>query len=302
MALAYCILAHKNPVQVARLFRAIWHPNNSYALHYERRAPFAEHRYLRLALNRYPNVQILSPRVVLWGRYSQLSVQLDALRKLSRGEKAWTHFINLTGQDFPLKPQIRIVEEMEGNPDTSFLSYFEPLNSIHWKNARERLERVHIDSPLLEATLEIPGVGRRIRYLLGWKDRIPYIPILRRSPPTTFKYMGGSNHVILSRQAANYVISDPNAIQILGRLRQTGHPDESVYQSIVLNSPFSGLTVNNDRRAIFWERAGDSNPRTLIIRDLQELREAEMSGRLFARKFDYTVDEKVISAIEVDFL
>ena len=300
MALAYCILAHKNPAQVARLLRAIWHPDNLYVLHYERRAPRAEHQALARLADEHPNVRLLPPRVVLWGRYSQVAIQLSALGCLLSDKMPWTHFINLTGQDFPLKPQTEIAGELAAAGNTSFVSYFDPFDGIHWQNAGERLARVHIDSPLLEVVLGIPGLGRRLRYLLGWNNRMPSVPLLRRKPPTAFKYVGGSNHTILSRKAASYICSDPKASKTIRWLKWTGHPDESVYQSTLLNSRFSELTVNDDRRAVFWANAGDPSPRTLDLKDLPRLREARDSGKLFARKFDPAVDEKLICEIERD--
>ena len=300
MALAYCILAHKNPAQVARLLRAVWHPDNLYVLHFEKRAPRAEHQALARLADEHPNVRILPPRAVLWGRYSQVAIQLDALSRLLKDNVGWTHFINLTGQDFPLKPQTDIMSELASARDMSFVSYFDPFDGIHWKNAGERLERVHIDSPLLEVILGVPGLGRRLRHLLGWNNRMPSVPFLRRKPPATFKYVGGSNHTILARDAASYICSDPKASETIRWLKWTGHPDESVYQSTLLNSRFSELTVNDDRRAVFWANAGDPSPRTLTLADLPRLREARDSGKLFARKFDPAVNEEVICEIEKD--
>ena len=298
MALAYCILAHKSPDQVARLLRAVWHPDNHYALHYEKRAPRAEHQVLARLAEEHPNVRILPPRVVLWGRYSQVAIQLNALRCVLDDKTPWTHFINLTGQDFPLKPQAEIVRELAAVGGKSFVSYFDPFDGIHWQNAGERLARVHIDSPFLEIVLGTPGLGRRLRHLLGWSNRMPSVPFLRRKPPAIFKYVGGSNHTILSREAASYICSDPKASEAIRWLKWTGHPDESVYQSILLNSRFAESTVNDDRRAVFWERDGDPSPRTLTLADLPQLREARDSGKLFARKFDLAVDERLICEIE----
>lgn len=298
MALAYCILAHKNPAQVARLLRAVWHPANLYLLHYEKRAPRDEHRALSRLAEEHPNVRILPPRVVLWGRYSQVAIQLKAISCLLHTDAPWTHFINLTGQDFPLKPQAAIMRELAAAGSTSFVSYFDPFDGTHWQNPTERLTRVHIDSALLEAVLRTPGFGRWARHYLGWSNQMPFVPLIRRQPPSSLKYIGGSNHVVLSREAASYICSDPKASETIRWLKWTGHPDESVYQCTLLNSRFSELTVNDDRRAVFWAKAGDLSPRTLALTDLQRLREARDAGNLFARKFDLTVDEKVICEIE----
>jgi hypothetical protein len=298
VALAYCILAHKNPGQVARLLRAIWHSDNFYVLHYERRAPKAEHRSIREIAKGYANVRVLAPRAILWGRYSQVATQFAGLQLCLEESRRWSHFMTLTGQDFPLKPQAAMIQELAGYPELSYVSHFDPFDGYHWKNAEERLRRIHLDWPLLEAILSVPGIGRRLRHLLGWTNRMPYVPFLKREQPVRFTYFGGSNHVILSREAAAYIVSDPAAEEVIHWLRWTGHPDESVYQSTLLNSRFAALTVNDDRRAVFWAKAGDPSPRTLDISDLERLHEARNSGKLFARKFDPKVDESLIGELE----
>jgi hypothetical protein len=108
MAIAYCILAHKNPEQMRRLLRAVWHPENLYVLHYDKRSARAEHAVVARLPEEFPNVRILPCRAVFWGRFSQVAVQIKALKLAVQSAAAWTHFINLTGQDFPLKPQSEI--------------------------------------------------------------------------------------------------------------------------------------------------------------------------------------------------
>jgi hypothetical protein len=215
---------------------------------------------------------------------------------------SWTHFINLTGQDFPLKSQSEILGTLSAAAGTSYVSHFDPFDGVHWQYAADRLSQIHIDSPFLERVLTIPAIGRRLRRALGWSNRIPTVPLLRRRSPEGFRYFGGSNHLILSRDAATYVVYDPNARKTIRRLRWSGHPDESVFQSSLLNSRFSEVTVNDDRRAVFWEKRTDASPQTLTFADLDRLRNARREGKLFARKFDALKDSKIIDLVEREFL
>jgi len=128
---------------------------------------------------------------------------------------------------------------------------------------------------------------------------MPFVPGFRRASPHFFRYFGGSNHVILSRQAVRYVAFDPHARKLRRWLRWSGIPDESLFQSVLLNSPLASQVINDDRRAIYWE-PGAPSPRTLTMEDLPRLREARADGKLFARKFDVSVDADVIAALEDD--
>ena len=67
MPLAFLILAHRNPAQVARLFSVLWHREDTFVLHFDRRAPQALHALSRRLADGYPNVHLMPPRAVVWG-------------------------------------------------------------------------------------------------------------------------------------------------------------------------------------------------------------------------------------------
>jgi len=300
MALAYCILAHKNPAQLARLLRAIAHPGNVYAVHYEKRAPHSEHEAVARLSREQPGAFLLPARAILWGRFSQIGAQMEGIRRCLEADPNWTHCITLSGQDFPLVPQAEMIAQLAAAPERSFLSFFDPFAEPVWSNLAERIGRVHLDSAALEDILGIPFFGRRLRQLCGWRDRMPVVPFAKRRLPPWLRYMGGSNHVILAREAAAYLVGDPAALRIIEWLKYSGHPDESIFQSVLCHSPFAEKLVNDDRRAICWEKAGSPNPRTLTASHLPWLREARKKGNLFARKFDPSVDDEVIHEMEKD--
>ena len=300
MGLAYCILAHKNLAQIARLLRAIAHPDNVCVLHYEKRAPRSEHEALARMAREFSNVHILPARSILWGRFSVVGAQLEAMGKCLALADRWSHFITLSGQDFPLKSQAEMIAELEAARRNSFLSFFDPFTEPLWKNLADRISRVYIESPMLEAFLKIRFIGRQFRRLCGWTDRMPFVPFVKRANPSWFRYMGGSNHVILSREAASYIVNNPDARRIIQWLKCSGIPDETVFQSVLLNSPLAASVVNDDRRAIFWESPGSPSPITFTRTHIEWLREARRQGKLFARKFDSGVDDEVICEMEKD--
>src|SRR4030095_12068076 len=170
MAIAYCILAHKNPEQMRRLLRAVWHPANLYVLHYDKRSPRVDHQVVARFPEEFPGVRILPSKAVFWGRFSQVAVQIEALKLAVQSAAAWTHFINLTGQDFPLRSQTETVNILSEAGGTSFLNHFDPFDGVHCQYATERLSRIHIDSAFLEGLLKVPAIGRRVRRALGWSN------------------------------------------------------------------------------------------------------------------------------------
>ena len=300
MGLIYCILAYKSPAQIARLAKALEHPGNLCFVHFDKRSPRGEHRALAELTRDLPQLRIVPARPVLWGRYSIVSAQLDVMRQALQLDQPWSHFITLSGLDFPLRPQAEIAGELAAAPETSFVSFFDPYIENIWKGVDDRINRIYIDSSALESLLKIPFFGRRLRALLGWTNSIPFVPLIRRQKPAWLRYMGGSNHLILSRAAVDYTLNDPAACRVIDWLRFTAIPEEAIFQSVLLNSPLAGSIVNDDRRAIFWEKAGDPSPQTLRMSHLGWLREERAKGRLFARKFDVSVDNAVLCELEKD--
>lgn len=298
MAFAYHILAHKAPDQVARLIRALQHPDDWFVLHFDRRAPRPLHALGRELTRTQRNVILQPARAVTWGGPAIAEIQIEAMDLLLRRSGAWSHFVNLTGQDFPLRPRRERLAVLEAAPNANYLSWFKPLETRHWCNARARVEQWHLHSPLLAGILGVPGIGRHLRAVLGWRNRLPALPLWRRRLPAFFTYFGGSNYAVLTRAACRRVARTPEARRIRRWLRHAGHPDEIVYQSVLLNSALAPSVVNRDWREIDF--APDApHPRVFTSADWPRLAASE---NLFARKFDPAVDAAIIDRLEARVL
>lgn len=298
MALAYCILAHKQPGQLIRLVRALHHPADIILLHVDARAPAAMHQAAASLSQDLSGVEVMPSRPIVWGGSTMIETQIAAMDLALRRHVDWTHFINLTAQDFPLKTRSDCIQKLGIDPTASYLSWFDPLREPIWKNARERLDRYYIEWPWLDRLLRVPGLGRRLRRILGWSNTLPRVPFFRRRWPDFFHYYGGSNYVVLSRAAAAYVARDVSARRIRHWLRASAHADEIVFQTVLLNSSHRTRLINNDLREIDFPRNAP-HPRTFTHADLPRLRS---STKLFARKFDESVDSEVLTQLERNLL
>jgi hypothetical protein len=284
MPLAFHILAHRDPPQVARLLDAIWQPENHYVIHYDRRRPRHEHAAIQMLANERTNVAIQPPRAVLWGRYSLYAAQEDGLRIALATNCQWTHWINLSGQCYPLQSASRIQELLARNSGESFVRHFAPLEGGDWADPEWRLTSRVIDSPFLEWWLRLPGIGRRLRVLFGGAHSMPRIPWIQRPLPTSFKWYGGENWVVLSRAAAEYICTAPAARTIVRALQHSGFAEESIYQSVLVNSPLQDTIRNDHLRCINWQ-PGVGSPAIFNSNDRSRLQAAADAGALFARKF-----------------
>lgn len=293
MPLAYLILAHKNARQVARLFETLYRAEDTIVLHFDRRAHRDLHREGANWARQFPNVHVLRSRTVLWGGYEMAAAQIEAAATALRVDSRWSHFINLTGQDFPLKPLAQLEAKLHAAPEASYVSWFDPVFKPLWKNARDRLNFYYLEWAWLDRLLRVPGLGRRLRRVLGWQSRLPHIPGYTRDWPD-FRYFGGANHVILSRAATEYLANDPEARRITRWLKHSAHANEIIFQTVLLNSPLAPHIVNTHLREIDFA-PNSPHPRTFTIKDFDRLKASPM---FFARKFDEQVDRQILEWLQ----
>src|SRR3546814_8773508 len=72
-------------------------------------------------LKPYQGVAIIESKKALWGGYSLVDAELRGLKQLLKMNRSWTHYINLSGQDFPLKSQAYIRDFLRANPRRQYI-------------------------------------------------------------------------------------------------------------------------------------------------------------------------------------
>ncbi|CAG5130227.1 unnamed protein product, partial [Candidula unifasciata] len=109
-SIAFSVMVYKDAEMVERLLRAIYRPHNVYCIHVDYKSPLEFFRAISAIANCFPNVFIASKRVdVRWGTFTVLEPELICMEELWRYRK-WKYFINLTGQEFPLKTNYELVK------------------------------------------------------------------------------------------------------------------------------------------------------------------------------------------------
>lgn len=293
MPLAFHVLAHRQPTQVARLVRAILRPEHLLVLHFDRKAPESLLQLGRELASAHANVVLQRPREVVWFGWQGLHTQLEAMRIALQVSRDWTHFITLSGADFPLQPVESTAARLAQVPTTSFLTAADATRL--WNDAWNRIERYHVASPLLLRLLGLPFLGRRIKAACGWTNQaLPWIPRLRRRYPAQWPYLGGSNWCMLAREACEWLTTDPEAISFARWIRHVGNPDEMYFQSTLRSGRFKGRIENRSGHFIEFP-PNAASPRIFVHSDWERL---VASGAPFARKFDETVDSKILDRLE----
>ena len=116
--IAFSILMFKHPEQFEKLFRAIYRPQNIYCVHVDLKTFNNIFTSVEKLSSCFPNVFMASQRIsVVWG-YTVLEPELVCMRDLLKYK--WKYFINLTGQEFPLKSNwelVKILKTYNGTND-----------------------------------------------------------------------------------------------------------------------------------------------------------------------------------------
>jgi len=265
--IAYYIACHKNPQQVSRLVKNVYHAANCYLIHVDKKAPEEVHCEIAEsgAVDK-ANIRIMASRPVDWGRWSQVQAMLRAIRLALAWNQDWTHFINLSGQDFPLKSQSQVFRFLQGQQDTSFIAarsldnHPAKIKYFRQRYAEDRGRK----SQTLEATF--PDVN----------------------------FHQGSQWMILSRSFCRDALQSELGMRLRQAMQTTHCSDEVYFQTLAANSKTRLPVVWRNGHLIRWI-AKQPHPITWTIHDLDEL----TSGTaFFARKFDERVDSEIILALE----
>jgi hypothetical protein len=271
--IAYLILVHRYPEQFKRMFKAIYHPLNHYLVHVDKTSGKEISEDIQLFLKDYPNADILKPEKALWGGYSLVNIELRGMAQLLKTGKDWTHFINLSGQDFPLKTQNFIRQFLTEN---SGKEYILALNQVQMRP--DTMHRVYDICFEFGNRIFRPNISRK--YLKGVTPHI------------------GTQWMIVSRKFCEFVSTSKEATRYKKFYKNSFIADEGFFQTIMMNNDCHGDIVQNDLRFIDWIPDGiiKLRPRTFTSADTKQL---IMSSNLFARKFDATEDDVVLDEIEL---
>ena len=270
--IAYFVLVHRYPAQFKRLFKAIYLTGNQYVVHVDKTSGAELANDISAFLEPYQGVELLEPQDALWGGYSLVEAELRGMARLLEMDSGWTHYINLSGQDFPLKSQKYIREFFAANPGKQFICALDQRKER--PDTLNRISHLFVEE---RGKMTATGVAR---------------PFLSSDTPFI-----GTQWKAVTRSFCEFVCHDPRADRFKTFYRNSFIADEAFFQTVIMNSGDQGIVMNDDLRMIDWVPDGDIKlrPRNYGEKDLDQL---QQSPDLFARKFDAEDDTAILSLLE----
>ena len=271
MRIAYVISAYRRPEQLVRLVHRLAGEDVRFWIHVDSKSSEQVFRRMVDGVADLDTVSFLPRHACHWGGFGHVQASLKGIAAISESDLDPDYTILLSGQDYPIKRNQAIRDFLSAREGRSAFMHF-PLPTPNWAGGGlPRFRDWHF--------------RRR-----GLHLRLP----LRRSLPLGLSPWGGSAYWIMSRKARElvhaFVDEHPEYVRFYAHV---DIPDETFFQTILLNSPLS--TECDDIRLHYTEWGRTPAPAVLVTADYPHLVD---SPCLFARKFDSDVDARVLDLID----
>ncbi len=224
--MAFLVLAHTDPVQVARLCRALDHRARIF-VHLDAKTdirPF-------LAQPLPPSVTFIPDRVtVSWAAYSQVEATLRLMRAALASGHTFSHLVMLSGLDYPIKPLADLHAFLQRHEGRELIRFVDASEQSHYRVYFEHYWFLEANTWLRPASLD-----RDIRHGFGRVLR----QFVRKPQPLGIKCCWGSAYWALTPACSAHILryADENPAYVRWA-RSSFAVDEHFFQTIVAHSPF----------------------------------------------------------------
>lgn len=144
MKIAYILLAHNNPSQLKRLVDSLKNTGDFY-IHIDKKSDI---RPFKQVFEGMDSVHLLKRRVnVTWAGWSMVKGYMLLLKEAFASEKNYDRFVMLTGQDYPLMSDEKIIKTFEDNRDVEYVMAYNIVTSTVPTDKNKLLKRWYLDNP-----------------------------------------------------------------------------------------------------------------------------------------------------------
>jgi hypothetical protein len=298
MKIAFLIMAYKNPKQMGRLILSLNSTDSAFYLHIDKKSNLPDFKNVLSQLNKNTNITFLPRFDCYWRGPGIITSILYGLNKILE-DKNFNRIVLISGQDYPIKPVEHIFNFYENNSEKNFISYFK-LPYDNWLNGGlARIKNYHFR--IFGKTYIYPPLADPVHAYskLFYKTAQIRFRKPREFPDGLVPY-GGFSHwqitALAAREILDFVNKRPDYLKFH---KYSWVADEMFFQTVLLNSKNDALInsiVNNDLTYIKWLK---DMPQTEILKTC-DYEEIKNSNKLFARKFDTSIDSQILSLLDIN--
>ncbi|WP_410494846.1 beta-1,6-N-acetylglucosaminyltransferase [Chryseobacterium sp. CH25] len=265
-------MIHHKPHVFKAMFQKIYTKDQFYLIHIDRKAQDSFTEEIQLYITQFPNVFILESLNIVSGGFSMIQAELNAMEFLLNASREWDYFINLSGEDYPLKSQPIIRNFLTVNNGRNYLFYYD--QKFYRPDTLKRIQ-----NHFTELAYMISSFIYKREFMKGVT---PYI---------------GGKWFMFTRETCAFLTSNKKVMDFEDYYLHTFLPAESFFQTVLMNTSFNDIIVNDDKRAIF-EKSIFHNKQDI----LKYIESLKSTNQLFIRKINHKTDENIRNYIENTFL
>ena len=277
MRLAFLIQCHKNAEQINCLLDVLKNDNVDFFIHLDKKSNIENE------IQKREDIYFLSEceRIdVKWGTFSQVQATLNLLNK-AISVKKYDYYFLISGQDFPIQPIDNLLSYLSDNGNCNFLNLFPSLNNgLQRQNNYDKRNQIVFCEWLLKRTFLIRVIRRLWVAVTGGYNKT--FKLFKRENNLNVKFYFGSQWWCLNGVFVcylnKYLTETPQYIEFF---KKASCPDESFFQTLLMNSPFTD-TRRDYLHYIDWSE-GKSSPKNLSMDDLPLILK---SNKFMTRKID----------------
>lgn len=284
MKIAYLIICHKNPTQLARLIKRLTTSNSYFFIHIDRNVNIEVFYKILRTLNNQ-NIYYIKNRVkVHWGGFSVVKAILNGLVEILNSKKKKDYIVLLSGQDYPIKNNEYISNFLLQNDGKEFVEFGQMPRKKWIEGGMNRINKYHF-----------MDIGNRyLKY--GLKILSNYLP--KRHFSKNFKLYGGTLWLCITYDCSKFIIDFIHKNRDFVKFFKYVYlPDEIFFHTIILNSIFFKNVINDDIHYINWDRK-DFDGLYPAILNKHDFKTLASSSKLIARKFDINYDKEILDLID----
>lgn len=293
--LAYSMVVHHKVQDFERLLRAIYAPQNIYCVHVDKKSNTSVFAAIMAITSCFPNVfMVRRPVNVVYAAWPRVQADLNCMADLYDASTEWKYFINVCGQDFPLKTNLEMVRTLRSLKGQNSMES-EPIAGKQW-----RVEKVF---EIVNGNIQ--GTGKQ-----------------KEPPPFNLPIFSGNAYMVASRGYIRSVLEDDRIKTLIEWAKDTFSPDEFLWATIQRIPGVPGSTRPHSKydmsdmksiaRMVKWQwYEGPQDSRNAVyskchgihVRGVCVYGAGDLKGilaqhHLFANKFDINTDPIAIYCLE----
>jgi hypothetical protein len=276
MRICYLVIIHHKFDQAIRLIKRLSDRDICFVVHVDKKVDDDSFLDFKSQLAAFP-VAFAERQRGRWGSYG-LALAIINCMETALDNFQFDRCVTMSGQDYPIARNSEIVEFFRTHPNAEFIEAVpkdvinDRVPPLAW-TPYYRFRRYHF------------WIGNR-RCSFSWPvKKPPALPIFH-----------GSAWWALTRACVEQVLVEIKKNKTMRRFFKTGFMvDEAYVPTMLMATPFSNRVAKHSVTYAKWVSGSGPHPKVLTLNDFAELAE---SKKLFARKFDPSVDPVILSLLD----